>query len=122
GTFWNSLGSGVNGVEADVYAVGFLGTNLYVGGDFTMAGSTSANGIARWNGTTWNALGSGVGGAQVSSVYTLAMLGTDVYVAGLFTTAGGMGTGDTAKWNGSTWSGLGSSVKVSTNYYPSVYA
>jgi hypothetical protein len=35
---------------------------MYVGGDFTSAGSTSANSIARWDGVTWSAVGGGVNG------------------------------------------------------------
>ena len=79
------------------------------GGDFTAAGGTLANGIAKWNGSSWSALGAGVdifGG----SVLALAVSGSEVYVGGRFTEAGGTPVNRIAKWNGSSWSALGTGV------------
>jgi hypothetical protein len=94
-----------------VYALAMSGTNLYVGGAFTDAGSlAAADRIASWNTETgvWSALGIGINNG---AVYDIAVSGTDVYVGGAFTDAGGIAQADNiAKWNGSTWSALQSGV------------
>jgi trimeric autotransporter adhesin len=62
GKKWNSLGEGdENGVDVrlltaiETLAVG--GDEVYVGGQFTNAGSIRASRIARWDGSRWYALG-----------------------------------------------------------------
>jgi hypothetical protein len=106
GSTWSALGSGVGGpsipfVEALAVAPG---GDVYVGGNFTNAGGTAANYVARWNGSSWSALGSGVNG--VAEDFALAPTG-EVYVAGSFSTAGGAAANAVARWNGSSWSSLG---------------
>ena len=87
------------------------GSDVYVGGNFTMAGGSPANYAAKWNGTGWSALGGGlnwhfpsVGGSA------LAAKGLDVYVGGVFTAAGAVSANYIAKWNGSSWGALGSGL------------
>jgi hypothetical protein len=41
---WSSLGSGVNGI---IWALAVSGSNLYVGGEFTTAGGSNANYVAK---------------------------------------------------------------------------
>src|ERR1039458_9704076 len=55
-------GRGGDGYGAYVNALAVSGSNVYAGGDFTMAGGSAANDIAQWNGSTWSALGSGISG------------------------------------------------------------
>ena len=62
------------------------GSDLYAGGDFTTAGGSAANYIAKWNGSSWSALGSGMNGCTCAA---LAVSGSDLYAGGNFTTAGG---------------------------------
>src|SRR5436309_1532809 len=50
---------GVNEVAQSVIA---QGSKVYVGGQFTGAGNTRANGIAGYDGTNWFALNKGVAG------------------------------------------------------------
>jgi hypothetical protein len=76
------LGSGMGGA---VCALAVSGSDLYAGGDFTMAGGISANRIAKWDGSNWSALGSGISDA----VYALTVSGSDLYAGGYFLTAGG---------------------------------
>ena len=45
-----------------VYALAVSGSDLYAGGEFTTAGGSAANYIAKWNGSSWSALGSGMNG------------------------------------------------------------
>jgi hypothetical protein len=100
---WNAMGAGVGNF---VFAIAVSGTDVYVGGYFTIAGAITANSIAKWNGTSWSALGSGVD----NLVRAIAVSGTDVYVGGQFTIAGGNLANNIAKWNGASWSALGSGV------------
>jgi hypothetical protein len=112
---WVSMG-GLLGANLAVYAVAVDGVgNLYIGGEFTMAGETIANYIARWDGNSWSALGAGMGGVPAPAVYALAVLGGDLYAGGDFTTAGGTAASYVAKWDGSNWSSLSSEVNGSVH-------
>lgn len=118
---WHPLGGGTAGGvnSGQVNAIKLLGSDVYVGGSFTMAGGLTANGIAKWNPTTgWKALGTGIGGG-CCSVNAIAATGTvaapTVYAGGNFTTMGGTAAADVAKWNGSVWSALGSGLTGSAN-------
>jgi trimeric autotransporter adhesin len=105
--------SGIRGANNRVYAAVVDGSgNLYIGGEFTIAGGVVANAIAKWDGSRWAALGSGLGrdGPFGPSVYALAVSGNDVYAGGLFTTAGGSAATNIAKWNGISWTALGSGM------------
>ena len=116
GSSWSALGSGISGpvkigynyYALSIDALAVSGTNLYAGGWFTVAGSVSANYIARWNGSTWSAMGSGLNG----SANALAVSGTNLYAGGTFTASGdGSQTLDyIAQWNGSAWSAVGSGM------------
>src|SRR5947209_5388907 len=79
---WISM-NGYPGVDGLVYvAVADGSGNLYIGGDFTIAGDAFANNIAKWNGTNWSALGSGIVGSDAFSrphVVALALSGGDLY-------------------------------------------
>jgi hypothetical protein len=86
------------------------GPAIYAGGDFTTAGGSAANRIARWDGTSWNALGSGMN----NYVSALAVFddgsGPALYAGGYFTTAGGGTANRIARWDGTSWSALGSGM------------
>src|ERR1019366_9234965 len=101
---WFNLGGVIGGARVSALAVS--GTNLYVGGYFTIAGAVAATTIAKWDGNAWYALGSGVN----DTVYTLAVSGTNLYAGGSFSTAGGVPAANIAKWDGSAWSALGSGM------------
>ncbi|MBL7127983.1 MAG: T9SS type A sorting domain-containing protein [Ignavibacteria bacterium] len=100
-----ALGSGLNG---SVYAVTEFNGDLIVGGYFTLAGGTSANRIAKWDGSNWSELGSGLNG----SVYALKVYNADLYAGGYFSTAGGAPANNIAKWNGTSWIPLGLGVNA----------
>jgi hypothetical protein len=108
---WSALGNGVN---SNVTALAVSGSNLYVGGLFTLASGLMVNHIAQWNGSNWSALGSGVN----DSVNALAVSSSNLFVGGVFTEAcgnaacnsGNLTVNHLAQWNGSNWSALGSGV------------
>lgn len=101
GSNWSALDSGTDGI---VYALAWDGSNLYVGGDFTAAGSVSTNDIAKWDGSGWSTFG---GTNDYSYVKALAWGGSNLYAGGSFTTIGGVSANYIAWWNGSNWSTLG---------------
>jgi hypothetical protein len=110
---WISMGGSVAGypsANGPVYAAVTDGLgNLYIGGEYTVAGNVIATNIAKWNGTNWSALGSGMGG-DYHIVEALAVSGSTLYAGGEFTTAGGIAATNIAQWNGSSWSALGSGM------------
>ena len=77
---WSSMG-GIPGADGWVNAavVDDAG-NLYIGGEFNLAGEVIASHIAKWDGSTWSALGSGIPGGGDSSprVSALAVSGSDL--------------------------------------------
>lgn len=105
GGYWDARFGwpGGQGFQGYLTALAVSGTEVYVGGNFTMAGSVMATNIAKWNGRTWSALGGGVN----DTVYAIAARGTDVYAGGKFTRAGSVDALCVAKWDGSSWSALG---------------
>jgi len=114
GNTWSSLGSGLElglGGGTAVRALAVSGTDLYAGGNFTMAGGSVVNHIAKWDGSAWSALGSGLSGG-VEGVFALAVSGSDLYVGGDFSDAGGVSANNIAKWSvsESAWSPLGSGL------------
>lgn len=102
---WTALGTGVNG---EVRTIATNGTDLYVGGQFSIAGIYNAYNVARWDGTQWTRLGTGTNGkVEILELCPNGAGGFDLYAGGNFTTAGGVTANRIAKWNGTTWSALG---------------
>ncbi len=109
GSSWSALGAGMNN---SVWALAVSGSDVYAGGDFTMATNTggvtiAANLIAKWDGSSWSALGAGMN----QRVSALAVMGSDIYAGGTFTVATNSGgvavtVNRIAKWDGSSWSAL----------------
>jgi hypothetical protein len=97
-----------------VSALAVSGSTLYAGGDFSTAGSITANSIAQWNGSSWSTMGLGISGAGGGGggpyVSALAVSGSTLYAGGDFSMAGGSAVNNIAQWNGSNWSALGSGI------------
>ncbi len=124
GSTWSGLGSnglGDGAINKVVFTLAVSGSHLYVGGAFgNVAGVSTADYLAEWDGTTWSGLGSnGAGdGALNYPVLALAVSGSNLYVGGYFTNAAGIATADyVALWHTTVlgggrhnfiWSALGS--------------
>jgi trimeric autotransporter adhesin len=108
---WISTFGSLPGTDDDVLAMQVFdsgsGPDLYVGGWFNLAGSTSAHHIARWDGARWHALGAGMNGPVFAMTTYDDGTGPALYVGGAFTTADGVPTGGLARWNGTSWSAVG---------------
>jgi hypothetical protein len=120
GTVWSSLGDGIQKDPVSYRVVNSLVVdndgNLYVGGDFDVAGGVEAGNIAKWNGTTWSNLGSGVNVSDTlcKSDCCVNALSIDkngnIYAGGFFNMAGFIRTHGIAQWDGSQWNALGSGL------------
>lgn len=82
------------------------GPDLYIGGDFTRAGSagTLTWEVARWDGSTWSGLGGGPGGDVLALASFDAGSGSSLIAGGTFDA---FGSRTVSRWTGSTWSSLG---------------
>ncbi len=123
GSSWSVVSGGVTSsigwVNATVRALTSAdlggGAALYVGGDFTTAGSISASRVACWSGGAWTTLSSGCTG-PVNALHAFdAGAGTRLYAGGDFANAGGVSVSHVASWNGSSWSALGSGLGAPAN-------
>ena len=113
---WYPLGTGLAGTTCNVIAIDSI-NNLYAAGNFTTAGGTPVNSIAKWvpsgNTGTWYTLGTGL--TTTSLCNTLAIdSNNNVYAGGTFTNAGGTTVAAVAKWVPSgttgTWYAMGTGV------------
>jgi hypothetical protein len=114
GRAWVPMGPGVGTSIQQVNGIAVSGSNVYVVGTFTTAGSVAASHVAKWNGTAWSAMGSGLTyGANPGSIAgdSVAVYGGKIVVGGVFTAAGGVAANSVAIWSGSAWSALGAGIQ-----------
>jgi len=118
GSIWSTLQGGANSVIHDLIAFdpdggGPADAALIACGDFTRAGGSLANRIARYDGASWSNLGNGLSGPSCKALClfdddgpgpnpTALYVGGDIVVSG---TSSGV-----AKWDGTTWLPLGSGL------------
>ena len=130
---WHQVSSGqlaacghANCYNPVVHAIAINGADVYVGGDFMLAGSVNANYVARLNGGTWYAMDGGVSGCNGMAcspvVYSLAADGSGVDVGGDYNNAGLTTVYNIARWDGSAWHGFTDSGNTNTGTNGPVYA
>ncbi|MCC7437159.1 MAG: hypothetical protein IT211_01545 [Armatimonadetes bacterium] len=107
---WFPLGEGVfGGANAYVSSIVNRGDTIFAGGQFTTAGTATANNVAVAINGEWKSLGTanqnGVGG----TVNSLAILDNRLYVGGNFTRAGNRAVNSLAQWTG-VWNDVGGGV------------
>ena len=120
GEQWSALGSGVSGESGSVRALCVFddgnGAALYAGGKFTVAGSVTVNGIAKWDGSTWSAVGGGMGPDPSGTRLVRGLVvhddgtGLALYATGQFASAGSVPALRIARWDGESWSALGEGI------------
>ena len=128
GSSWSALGSGIklraarfSNSSGIIHGLAVYNGDLYVCGDFDIAGGMPASNIAKWDGTTWSVLSIGIPSFTVLGPYdtvgthisSLAVYNNELYVSGSFASAGGIPAADIAKWNGSSWSAVGAGIATS---------
>ncbi|MFI4915853.1 MAG: GC-type dockerin domain-anchored protein [Phycisphaerales bacterium JB060] len=115
GSQWTGVGGGVSGPEhPQIYDLKVFddgaGPALFVAGNFSSAGSTVTQGIAKWDGDQWLPLGTGLIGVGARGA-TLEVFndgsGEAMYLGGRFDFAGGVMASNIARWDGVTWSPVG---------------
>ncbi|MBD3160948.1 MAG: hypothetical protein GF346_02160 [Candidatus Eisenbacteria bacterium] len=104
------------GPNAAVFALEVYEGDLIAGGNFTRAGGTAANHVARWDGTAWHPLGEGMDGY----VRGLTTYDGDLIAVGLFERAGGKVVNGIARWDGTSWNPIGAGANGNL-YVAAVY-
>lgn len=94
-------------IKGIVYTMTSDGINLYVGGDFTTAGSEIAYNIVKWDGSSWSSIGEGLENGVNGSVYALTAIDGKLFVGGNFTKAGSLEVNGIALWYNGEWHSLG---------------
>lgn len=112
---YSALGTGMNNI-VNTLTIGPDGS-LYAGGDFTTAGGTTVNRIARWDGSSWNAMGSGPGLNNTVKALSFGFNGL-LYIGGIFNAEQGGAPGtlnDIASWSGTAYAALGTGMNGAVN-------
>jgi hypothetical protein len=108
GTTYEALTSGCN-AQAGVLSP--FEDQLFVAGNFQLAGDSLVNHTALWNGQEWNRMGAGVNG----DVFVHCYFQDTLYIGGRFTTANGQPASRVAKWNGTQWVRVGGTLNDYVN-------
>ncbi|MDP2990562.1 MAG: hypothetical protein Q8O57_08370, partial [Kiritimatiellota bacterium] len=98
---WSAMNETYTGVSGMVRSINVMGSDLYVGGDFTYVGTTGieVNRAARFSSGAWTVMNAGsTKGMKDGAVYAIAVSGNDMYVGGSFTSVKGRTAGRFAKY------------------------
>ncbi|MFL5764774.1 MAG: hypothetical protein ACJ77K_12595 [Bacteroidia bacterium] len=113
GTSWTNVNGGVNSYTGGitVSTLSVFQDELYVGGNFTMAGADSISNIARWNDSdsTWSSLGGGLQytGAITVSTISIAEVNKSLIVSGSYKRIGDNKiVYELQSWDGINWTVL----------------
>ncbi|MBK7876385.1 MAG: hypothetical protein IPJ77_11625 [Planctomycetes bacterium] len=112
GVEWSALGSGLN---ASAFAVASHGGELWVAGDFGLAGGVPVSFAARWNGTQFASAGQF--NLPVRNLASLDLgAGPRLIAAGGFNLIGGVSATQIAQWDGAGWSPVGEISSTAWTY------
>lgn len=104
------LGTGFNSTASVTAIEGFDdggGFRVFAGGRFRVAGGTSAENVARFDGTAWEACGAGFDGRVTDFAVHDDGSGPALFAAGSFTRSGARPLGGVARWTGTEWVPVG---------------
>jgi hypothetical protein len=105
---WSPYGVGLGPNEVSDLLI--FNNELYACGGFISSGSSTLNGIARWDGTNWNPLANGTnfGGPECMTIYN-----NDLIAGGSFISITGVPNAKgIARWDGFSWHALGGGVGI----------
>ena len=80
--------------------------NLYVGGDFALAGGITVTRVTRFDGATWLGFGSGLSGGTNRVLALVVVSETLIYAGGTFNLSGSTPVTGVARWDGAAWGPL----------------
>jgi hypothetical protein len=108
---WSPLGTGLNG---DVFALTVYRNELIAAGRVSIPGTSTVEGIARFDGTAWRSLGGGLRGQNTNpEVRALAVYGDSLVAAGNLYEAEGSSVNNVAIWDGTHWHAMGQGLTAS---------
>jgi hypothetical protein len=106
GKTWTGVGGGVDGTATSIAIA--PDNKIWIGGEFTHAGTLEANHLAVWDGAKWSAIAGGITGDEFGTrVSAILFHDGKVYVGGSFKKAGSVDASNIAVWDGTAWSALG---------------
>ncbi len=102
--YWIPVGTGTNAFIVNTIALDSSSSNLFLGGNFFLAGGIPAQKIAVWDGMAYSAFGSG----SDNSVKRLRIIDDTLYAGGEFTTMDTVTSSPCiARYNGVNWEPMG---------------
>lgn len=99
------------GVNGRVFCAVIFRGELYLGGLFTLAGTNSSKGIARWDGKNWKPVPEG---GVDGYIYEMLAHGNSLYVAGRFRTMGETRATNIARLQSQRWQSLGDGIALAS--------
>ncbi|MBI1381798.1 MAG: hypothetical protein GC161_12010 [Planctomycetaceae bacterium] len=121
GTTWTPVGGGIAGPGNGVHALELFDGDgdgeleLYVGGQFTVAGGVPVANLARWDGQSWNSVGTGANATVRALEVADPGIGPRLFVGGEFTAIDGVPVNRVASYDGTSFVGLGSGLNSDVN-------
>jgi trimeric autotransporter adhesin len=121
GLTWSAVGGGIHGSGTGVHAMELFDGDgdgqeeLYVGGQFSLAGAVGVANLARWDGNQWSSVGSGAN-ATVRALEAADLgSGERLFVAGDFTLINALTVSRVAGYDGISFFGLGAGLNGPVN-------
>ena len=124
GRGWSEFGGGVSGLltsNLPTFVASILvddqvdSHDIYIAGNFTLAGNVESHGIAKWNGSSWSPVGAGFNGVVRTLTFFDGGRGPCLIAGGDFTSSGLHSVNHVAMFNGSEWDSLGAGLSNSVN-------
>ena len=113
---WTNLGEAAGkGPCNAVHAIAVKGSDIYLGGEFLLAGDVPVNKVVRWNGTNWIPLGGAAENGVNNLVTTLLLIGDTLYTGGSFVATADGFANRVSAYTGTVWLPLGGSITSGLN-------
>lgn len=110
---WQALGPGINAATFGITET--ASGDILVVGRFSSSGSTTAQGIARWNGSAWSPVGTGIDHQQRTPHCVVVQGNGDILVGGAFRAKGLAQGSRLTEFRGTTWQAIGPGLDEGAN-------